>query len=104
VGSGSSPNGVEITSVLERPLACEKTTEREAASTACPGSLVVIGCLDGLRRHQAMGSSSKKTSGELVTAVVGSDDMGFSRSVSEGTQGVTRGVLKWVKPVSGGSR
>jgi hypothetical protein len=59
VGSGSGPNGVEATSELERPRSCENSTEREAGYTACPGSMVVIGCLDGLWRHPVVGSSLK---------------------------------------------
>ena len=60
---------------------------REAVSTAYPGSMAVIGCLDGLRRHQAMGSSSKQMFGDQVRVVEDSGDMGLSRSVSEGRKG-----------------
>ncbi|KAE8099742.1 hypothetical protein FH972_017698 [Carpinus fangiana] len=92
VGSGSGPKGVEATLALERPRACENSTEREAGSTACLGSMVVISCLDGFRRHPAMGSSSKQTSDDQVRAVKDSGDVGLLRSASELTREATWGI------------
>jgi hypothetical protein len=52
----------------------------------------VTGCMDSLRRHPVMGSPSKMMPGVQRRAVEDHDALGPSRSASEGTCGLTRGI------------
>jgi hypothetical protein len=59
MGSRSGPKGVEAISEVEKPRVGAILTEREMGYTACPGSMVGIRSLDGIRRHLVVGSPSK---------------------------------------------
>ena len=87
--SGFRTDGVEVTSALERPMAVDKSTEREVVPKDHSGSMVVIGCLESPWRHLMMSSSSKQVLGDQGMVVEDHDALGLSSSVSEGKRGMS---------------